>query len=157
MKLAERAGSPWLLLMAIGAGASLFVMPDRTPEAEPEPVLVTTPTAVAESPCPAFVREHLRLDDARVACVRATFGEPAWFAIGDYTTTEPWQRLMVISDDGTRILVHRTDRPTYRPTGELSARDLDGDGSDEVINGRERISVVDGQFVFDLRPVSRCK
>src|SRR5678816_88652 len=116
MKLAERSRTWPLLAAATATTAGLLVVAGSEP-AEPVEQLVVKefhgcvlpkPPPPPPESCPTGVRAQLKLDRGdTVVCVHGTFGAdraPGYFVIGYYRTSEAWERLAVVADDG-RLLV----------------------------------------------------
>jgi hypothetical protein len=149
MQLREVVPVRRTVLVAIGASAVLagvIVTRQAAPEPEPRVVVVsvvetTLPPVAYSDPCPAFARTSLHVDaETPVRCAQGSFGEPGWFAIARYTTTEPWERFVVLSADGSRVLVPMLDQPVL------------GGGHNDLFDAAYRV-VPDagGLFQIDLR------
>jgi hypothetical protein len=95
-------------------------------------------SATRRETCPGFVRALLKLDPtASVTCAPGRFPEDGYFVRGFYTTSELWERVAVVSADGSRLVAPFQDLPSRLQrdgdSASLVSIDLDGDGIDEVL------------------------
>jgi hypothetical protein len=113
MRLAERASVSWLL-GAAAIGTLALVAPQLAADEPPPPpprgcVVVALELPPIASSCPPAVRAALHVDaDASAVCLR---DERGYFVFAYYFTTEWWERIGVVSYDGSRVLVPLVDRP----------------------------------------------
>jgi hypothetical protein len=137
-QLAERIHGGILIALAAIFGASTWWMTDRPVAAPVTSVVVVEgpePAPVVRSACPDVVRT--RFDAGyELTCVPGRFPEPGYFVRAKYHTTEAWERLGVVSEDGSKDLAPFNDRPCRHGDAVVSydARDLDGDGVMELIS-----------------------
>jgi hypothetical protein len=152
-QLAERIhGAPLVSLCAL-TGA--LVIPTRSARVEPVATPAATIEIAAVSPqsCPVFIRD--RFDPSFVVtCVRGQFirydGDDGdsmlnlgptsslmqgYFVRAAYQTSEAWERIGMVAEDGSRDLAPFVDRPTRHDSAAVCyfTTDLDGDGGDEIV------------------------
>jgi hypothetical protein len=142
--LAERSWTTPALIATGVATAALLLIPRGSCEKSERPAPKRAHRCSGQRPtpppssCPAAVRATVGLDDtAAVACLKASVGEPAYFVFGHYTTTEAWERIGVVSADGSRILTQFVDRPSRRNQGfrlgGYATLDVNSDGRAEAV------------------------
>jgi hypothetical protein len=170
--LAERARGLAVCLIA-AAGIAPFAVQaledalltrNGSPEPVLEPVIERRSSGCnaryATQSCPDGVRAWMQLEgEVTYFCARGRFPEPALFVAARYGTTEAWERIALLADDG-RVIVPMVDRPLPKvdvgdqhpmfiaadPRYELV--DRDHDGVDEVQGVKGTIFVVGSAFVF---------
>ena len=134
--IAERGPIAAVLVATVATVPLLAVGTDHV---TPRPTLApVVEPRITRATCPPHVRDAIRLgDDVSMLCARGRFGESATFVIAYYKTTEWWERLAVVGDDG-QLIVPLTDRPSLPrwqigDVSKLELADLDGDGIDEAV------------------------
>jgi hypothetical protein len=137
---AERVSSGLVLGLAIAIGA--FAMPARSAPPLPPAITIVEPVPttiepmvqrVTDESCPPSIIEHLRPSE-HATCVRGDFHGTAIFVHVSYFTTEWWEHMGVVDDNG-RTRVPFIDRPSLYGNAPITLRagDVDNDGVDEAI------------------------
>jgi len=138
--LAERTRVALSLALVVAGTAAVATRSNRHAKHEDTQVAPTPVVGIRIAPatCPPEVRAAMRLgDDVAMICGHGQFPERGTFAIAFYNTTEWWERLAVVADDG-HLIVPLTDRPSlprWNAGDQISFElaDLDGDGVDEAV------------------------
>jgi hypothetical protein len=147
---AERVPVGLVIGAAIVAGA--FAIPARSAPPLPPAITIVEPNPaddesviqhVTVETCPIEIVEHVK-PVGHATCVRGQFAKPGYFIHVAYYTTEWWEHVGVVDDNG-KTMVAFIDRPSLSgdPKLRLRAGDIDGDGIDEVIATYDRDRAVE--------------